>query len=439
MRLTEQCSRHRLTPMAFTLIVLVIFSATSLASTFRNGKNVHIATGQVVENDLFASGDHVILDGTLDGDLFAGCYSVTTNGTLDGDLFAGCYSVTTNGEVSGSVYTGAYQMRHTGKIDRSIRVFSYECMIDGYVGGSALIFSANLTIGKGAIIERDARIGGSKITIEGTINGDANIEGDDIIITGYIGGDVVLRGKRIQIMPPAVIGGTLKYITAKQEDLEIQPGVTLIGEATWESAESESDEDEDDSAFTAAVITISKLLAAFLFGIILLRIFPRQSTRIARQLRIRFAASLATGIVTVLAVILTAIILFVSGIFVIAGYAMIQDGSTVAGALTLIVSMLAVPVSMFATICGTLMLFSGIVFFAGMLGYWPTKWIRSHAADTSKTQLLLGLCLLGMLAWIPYVGVLILVLANIVGGGAVVLGIKDHSRKTLTQNSPEIN
>jgi len=393
-----------LTPI---LLVMLAFSATTQATTFRGGDDVHIASGQLIEDDLFAGADNVILDGTLDGDLFAGCYSVTTNG-----------------EVSGSVHAFAYQVRHTGKIDRSLRVLAYECMIDGYVGGSALIFSAYPTLGKGAIIERDARIGGGKITIEGTINGDANIKGDDIIITGYVGGDLVLHGKNLQILPPAVIAGTLTYITAKQDDMEIQPGVTVIGETIWESALDEAEGSEEDSTFAAAMITISKLLATFLFGIILFRIFPRQSNEIACQLRNRFAASLAVGILTVLGAVLAFIIFLFSGILVIAGYAMIQDGSTVAGALTLIISMLTIPISMFASISGGLILFSGVVFFAGMLGYWPIKWFRPKAADLSKTQVLLGLCLLGLLVWIPYLGVLIFALANIVGGGAIVLGIK---------------
>ena len=200
----------------FFIIYISLLAVTSLANTFENNDDIHITNLHFIDDDLYAFGQTVTIDGEITGD-FSG--------------FA--YNISTNGKLNRSVNIFAFQYTHKGKIKGSLRAFANLCRLDNYIGGSVLLFNNETTIGKGAIIERDATISGRVLEFEGEIGEDLIFNGETITISGEIGGDVKINAKKINIVAPAIIHGSLKYTSSNEANIELESGVIIDGGTEW--------------------------------------------------------------------------------------------------------------------------------------------------------------------------------------------------------------
>jgi len=387
----------------------MLFAGYAQATSIERGDNIHISNLHQIYDDLYAFGSNVTVDGLIKGDLVVGAYEVFING-----------------EVTESENIFAYKLHHTGTVGNSLRAFANTVVIDGRVGRSLMFFGYDCRIGKGAVVERDMNINGFSVRVDGTVRGNATIRAVRVVISGEIGGDVDIEGEEIRIVPPAVIKGNLRYCCAKEVEIDTLAGVTILGETRWEQPDEENGEDEKTgaAAFKAMIFKISKILASFLFGIIVVYLFRRYAEVSFHQLRTRFSVSFATGFLFLLILVAALLILAISAIFLLVGLALISGELAPLGALVLVLSMLMVPITAFTTVSGGIIFYSGKIMFAFLVGYLLMRIFKSEAALLGKAQLLLGLIILALLFAVPYVGLLIYLLVSIAGAGAIVLGIK---------------
>ncbi len=392
------------------LVVTLLFAGYAQATSIQSGENIHISNLHQIDDDLYAFSKNVTVDGLIKGDLVVGAYEVFING-----------------EVTESENIFAYKLHHTGTVGNSLRAFANTVVIDGRVGRSLMFFGYDCHIGKGAVVERDVSISGFTARIDGTVGGDVTIRTAKIVISGEIGGDVDIEAEEIRIIPPALIKGNLRYFCAKEVEIDTLAGVTILGETRWEQPDKENGEDEKTggAAFKTMIFKISKVLAAFLFGIIVVYLFRRYAEVSFHQLRTRFSVSFATGFLFLLILVVAVLILAVSAIFLLVGLALISGEMAPLGALVLILSMLMVPITAFTTVSGGIIFYSGKIMFAFLVGYLLARIFKSEVALLGKAQLLFGLIILALLFAVPYVGLLIYLLVSIAGAGAIVLGIKN--------------
>jgi cytoskeletal protein CcmA (bactofilin family) len=398
------------------LVVALLFAGYAQATSIQSGENIHISNLHQIDHDLYAFGQNVTVDGLIKGDLVVGAYEVFING-----------------EVTESENIFAYKLHHTGTVGNSLRAFVNTVVIDGRVGRSLMFFGYDCRIGKGAVVERDVNINGFSARVDGTVGGNATIRAVRVVISGEIGGDVDIEGEEIRIVPPAVIKGNLTYTCEKEAEIDTAAGVTILGETRWERPEEENGEEEEKTgaaAFKTMIFKISKMLAAFLFGIIVVYLFRRYAEVSFHQLRTRLSVSFATGFLFLLILVVAVLILVVSAIFLLVGLALISGEMAPVGALVLILSMLMVPITAFTTVSGGIIFYSGKIMFAFLIGYLLVRIFKSEAALLGKAQLLFGLIVLALLFAVPYVGLLIYLLVSIAGAGAIVLGIKSCRANT---------
>lgn len=391
--------------------LLIFLSGRSQATVFQSGDRVHITPLHRINDDLIAAAN-----------------SVAVSGVIEGDLVSASYGIDIQGEIAGSVDVFAYQLDHSGMIGRSLRAFVYSGKVNGYVGGALVLLSVEPYLGRNATIERNADIFGERVTIDGTIRGDAKVEGEKVWITGTINGDLTVCGKEITIKPPAVIGGNLVYSSATEAGLNIESGVDIVGETIWKPRQVDGDERGDAESsgaegLTTLTVAVSKILAAFLFGIIMVALCRRYATETFEQLHRRFAVAVATGLITVFAVVLAFLVLVMSLASTIVGLIMVDSELALLGTFVLAGSILMVPISTFATVSGGLVLYTGILVLASFFGYGVVRIVKSKPAPLGRFQLLLGLVILTLLFWIPYVGTIILILVSVTGAGAIMMGI----------------
>ncbi len=410
-----------ISPLAIGTILILFISlgmTTVSGSTFESEERIHISNLHSITEDFYGFAEDIAIDGQIDGELTAFCNNMKING-----------------EITGTVTSFSYVFFHNGNINRSLRSFSYSAEVSGYVGGSLLLAGNTVAIKEGSVIERDAQLFGSHIFMDGKINGTGSFfAGDTIKISGTIDGDIKLEGSKIYISPTAVINGNLEYDTKDPGDLDIADGATIYGEAIWDHEDESSDEESDTGAITSIVVPISKFLAAFLFGVIVISLFRRYAKESFDQLHQRFTVSLATGFLSVFIFVFSILIFLFSLIFMIIGLVVISSDMAIVGAITLILSILLLPISSFLTVCGGIIFYAGKIVVGLLSGYFIFKLFKPIPAEPRKLHLFVGLFVLTLLSSIPfYIGSLIYLFVGIVGGGAIVLSIK-HCHKMAGQH-----
>jgi cytoskeletal protein CcmA (bactofilin family) len=402
------------------ITAFVAFGAVAVSAGIQNDDRVHISNLHRIDDDLYA---------------FA--QTVTIDGSVKGDLIAFAYEVSHNGEVSGSVNSFCYRYAQSGRVLGSVRAFANIAAINGHVGRSVLLLGNDLSIRKGAKIMKDVALYGNIATVDGFVDGNLVFKGSTIYLTGMIEGDVELEAEKISITAPAVIKGNLTYTCKDEAKIDLESGVVIEGETVWNLPE-----DKEDAATSGllqkSMFTISNMLAAFLFGVILLALFGKYAKESFGQCRTRFTFCFATGILTFLIVLLSIIILMLSLSFVLVGLAVVSDNGAGLGAIILIFSILLVPITSFASVSGGVLFYSGVVMTAAMMGFMIARTFNRQAEPLRKMQLLLGLIILSILFMIPYLGTIVYIVASLTGAGAIVMGIRHCRREvaTLDQQPP---
>lgn len=400
------------------LVGLALPVATAHASVFEKGKSVVISNVHVVDDDLYVYTNDLRMEGTINGDLTAFAY--------DGKI---------QGTVSHAVNIFARSVSHAGRCNGPFRSFSETVSMDGTVGGSAMMFGRLISFNKGAVIERDLVIRGADVFVDGTVKGKLDIEGAEVTITGQIVGDTRVSCKKLLIKPPAVLSGNLTYDTEEPPQID-SAGVTIVG--TVKRATPKLVAEPGTPIIKTIAMRISGLCAAFLFGLILIRLFPTYAKVSYDQLRTRFAMSLATGLLILGVIVACAVILIMTIVTGIAGQVLFSGGQagTAFGVILTVFSILMLPITSFSAVSGAILFYAGRLFVAMLIGHFLLKRSSSGGGLPGSLPLFLGLTVLSLLFWIPYGGTLIYLFVAAVGAGAIMLGIRE-CRKTIakTENS----
>ena len=346
---------------------------------------------------------------------------ISMDGFIDGDFSSISSDVTINGEISGNGNLFAIHSFHNGLIKGSLRSFSISFTINGRVERSVMAVCTKFNLSGLGEIGRDVHIMGVDIDIYGTVGGDLKIKGKEVRLMGNIEGDVFIEAERLIISAPAVIRGNLTYVSATEAKID-SFGVTIAGVTEWINENGAADLEAEELRNTAVIF--SEILAAFLFGLILL-IPGRNYARVAyTQLKENFAVSLATGFITAFLFCLAAFFTLLTSFLFLVGFALASGDTPAAGAMVLIFSTIIFPVSAFSAVSGGILLYVGKILMALFIGMFLVRKLKKNPALLSKTQLMLGLIVLAIIFTIPYLGILLYLLGSMTGAGAIILAIR---------------
>lgn len=414
--------RRAVTYLLFLFLSFLFAAGPCLAVSFENEDNIHISNLHRIDDDLIALGSNVTVDGLIEGDLITGCYVLNTNG-----------------HVKASQNVLAVKLHHTGRVDGALRGYVAELTeLDGYIGRSVLLAGDDIRLGEKSVVEKDLLLYAGSIQIDGLVQGSARLRAESVTLSGTIHGDVRIRAPQIKIVAPAVIKGDLTYMAPSEDALELAPGVIILGKTTFELCD-EGGQDESRGFWATTFILISKTLAAFLFGIILLLIFNKYALEAAKQLRTRLAIVTATGLLTMIIFAIGLFLLSMSVAMLTVGWILQSGNSTLSGAVLTSLSILLVPVTGFVTTAGAILFYSGKIIVGVVIGYLLLRIVKPNAAYLSYAQLLLGLVILSIVFSIPYLGLALYLILSTIGAGAIVLGVKYCRRESnQTAGKPEL-
>ncbi len=394
------------------LILCIIFGSAVQASIYRSGKDIHITNLHLIEDDIYI-----------------GCENLTVDGTVIGDLSAGCYHTDLTGVVNGSANLAGRVLNHSGRVEGSLRAACERLTINGSVGRSLMVFASEFNMTKGAVIERDVAAVGNNMNFDGIIKGRVDCAAATARMSGLIEGDVEIEAAGLTIAPSAIIKGNLIYVSDDSTSLKILEGATVVGDVTWRLPEQAEEETNIGAQIT---IEVSSLFAAFLFGIIVVRLFRPYAEEAAHQLYSRASVSFASGLLGIAVLILCIIVLTVSLITMLIGTILLGEGHTFGGSFVLILSTVMIPISSFASVTGGVMLYSGKIVVGFVLGYMIMRMGNKGVRSLKATSLLIGLAILTAVYAIPYAGIWLFWLVAITGAGAMILGIKNCRKNPMT-------
>ena len=79
--------------VALIALILALTPAPAAAADIRSGQDITIATTDTIDDDLYAFGTNISINGTIHGDLIAGGSNISVDGNVTGDVIAAGNSV----------------------------------------------------------------------------------------------------------------------------------------------------------------------------------------------------------------------------------------------------------------------------------------------------------------------------------------------------------
>src|SRR5918998_190798 len=396
----------------------------------RSGDQVILGSDEVVDDDLYATANEVVVEGTIRGDLVAFGQSVIVDGTVEGDLIGAGQSIEIGGEVDDDVrIAGQALLLGEGASvgdDLIAAAYSLQNEPESNVGGT-LWYAGYQALLAGTVGE-DLAGAVNALTLGGEIGGDADVDVD-----GEEGGaappafvpvpqvPVPTVEPGLTLTDSALIGGNLTYQSSTEA--QIDPGARIEGDMVREERPIEEEEEATRSPVAETVLgALRSLVALVLVGLLLVWLAPGWIRRRAYTVLDRPLASLGWGLLGLIAFLVLGIVILLVTILLAIVLGLLTLGGLVV--LIIVLGLLAEAALVLAFWISTSYLAQIVVsFLAGVL---LVEAVGPGRGRGRVLPLVVGLILYVLLRAIP-------VLGPIVGLAVVLLGLGALSRWIWTK------
>src|SRR5437660_6528958 len=365
------------------LIVLLTLSLPSFALERRHAEFVTVAANETVDDTLLATGNTVGVEGVVNGDLLVFGRTVEVRGTVKGDLVSFAKRTVVSGSVEGHIYN-----------------FSQSLDLDGQLGHSIYGWTQSLHVDNRGHVGDGIVVGAGDFILEGEVKRSVTIFTSNADVSGSIGRDLTMAGGSLTLTTTARLGGNLSARVRHLRDVHIADGATIEGKRDIQVRVRKSQFRRAGFYFRQAVWLASAMLVGWL-SLVLFPGFVQASTQAVGS------GWRSLGL----------------GVGVLAGVPV----AIVVAAITLV----GIPLSF--------MLFAAYLAAIYLAKIWVGAFLgRILLRPTGATKhdwllgLLLGLLILTIVGFIPYVGGLVRLGMVCLGLGAFVWQLYQASRPAIT-------
>jgi hypothetical protein len=333
---------------------------------------------------------------TLKSDLFILAPSVRIEGTLDGDLVCFCHNLFVEGHVTGDVIVFSNSVYVAGKVDGSIRSFSEHLTIEGSVSRNVLSFVNEFETTPRSNVQGSTTLFVGHMRIDGPIGKSLSAYVGEGNINAPIGGDVWIRGAQDQherhrplvVSDGADIKGNFRYRGSLRPEISSQ--ARLAGAPKIDIVTERPAYMRTGSYWYNAMIWGM----AFIVGLVLISVAPGFVRETSREVA-RIGAPLGLGLLFFIALPIAGVIACI----------------TVVG---LGLGMSAIFLWLFLLCFGQVFtaVWLGEAILGATSGVWPVT-----------GRLALGLLVIRVATLIPGIGLLVRIVACVMGVGGIVLVI----------------
>lgn len=178
---------------ALALVGTLLLAVPAVAAQRSVSDVVLVERGTVVDDDLYAAGNRIVVEGRVTGDLVVAAYEdVTITGAVEGDVIGLAGSVVVTGSVGESLRVASPSLRVDGEVGGDVVALAWDASLLAQVGGGAVVWSWSNEVG-------------------GVLEGDLGGQSRRLVLGGEVGGDVDVTVARLEIRPGTVVGRDLGY------------------------------------------------------------------------------------------------------------------------------------------------------------------------------------------------------------------------------------
>lgn len=310
---------------------------------------------------------------------------------INGDLVAAAGRISLEHPVEGDAVLVAGSIDLRARVGDDLRAAGGIVSLSGRVLGEALIAGGSIAIGPEAEVAGRAWLAGGDVALGGRFHHGVTAYARNILVLAEITGNVRLVGETIEILPAARISGTVTYVS--NTEIKVHPGARVSGKIVREPGTFPVLRLPGWPPFRP--LLMFGLLAA---GALLLALFPRFTASALRTVGAAPLSSLGLG---------TAI--FFSGPPVI---------------VLLVITIIGIPIALVLAGIYAAALLAGFLVAAFFVGERLLQIARRQAATgywARVAALAVALLLLWFVRHLPYAGGFLILLALVIGLGAMVL------------------
>jgi cytoskeletal protein CcmA (bactofilin family) len=308
-------------PRLLFLLAMFVPGLSVFAAEYRTGKDVKIGAEETIQDDLYAFGETITIDGILEGDLIAFAKDIIINGEVRGDVIAAAQTIEATGTLGDDVRVAGQALKLGPKAK---------------VGGDVIAAGMSLETEKGSTIAGDFVYAGLQALLAGEIDKDLLAQLSNLQVTGKIGGDVKVEvngngepfpieamtgNQPVRIKMPEVPGGLTIDSTAEvvgklnytsKQDAHIDEAAKLTGGVSHEvpvvKPANPNAPPPQPEALKLFYSRLRDFLCAAVIGLVVFLVTPKSSLAWADNIRTRPLASFGGGILG-----------FIGGIIVLIG------------------------------------------------------------------------------------------------------------------------
>jgi len=404
------------------LAIISVLGSPVWAGETRTGDIITVPSGTTVDNNLYASGNTVTIDGTIRGNLVAAAREVTINGTVEGNVYVGAQTLVINGKVDDVVAgTQVLQLGPNAVVSRNVTNFGYsfESKAGSSVQRDVLFFGSQALVAGN--VERDVQGGMNGFELRGQIgrNVELGVGGSGTSTSQFTPASISMPAVAggLRLAEGAKIGGRLDY--AAPQEATIGSGA-VAGPVTWRQTTNEGF--RGFGGFDAIAVEqfsimsqVQRFATLLLVGLLLIWLAPRWMDRLGDTIQAKPLPTLGRGVLMCLLWLLLLILIPIVAILLA-----LLFGLATLGGLAWMVGI----VGFFSEI-GIIVAFVVFVTYIAqaVIGYVIGKWLlrrlQPALAEGRVLPLVLGVLILVILTAIPIIGGLIGLVAVLLGLGAL--------------------
>jgi len=326
------------------------------------------------------------------GDLYAAGASVQVSQPVAGDAVLAGGTVLITGEIDQDVLAAGGSVTVTRAVSDDIRAAGGSITVTDRIGGDAIMAGGSVSLSPGSAVAGNAWLAGGVVRLSGAVNGDVQAAGGEVIVEGRIDGDASIFAESLTVRSGAVVAGTLRYRGPRPAS--IADGAE-VGELVYtEQRFEERGISRVGGLLASLLVFVSLAVCTLLFSWLL----PNVCREAAGNAQTRIPASLGLGLLAVVTVPVV-----VSALFVL---------------------LVTTPIAVVLAASYVVLLVAGTLVALACLAAWIRRRFlteRGEGAGIRALSILAAALAYWIVGLIPFVGVVIVLLAFVTGAGGLIL------------------
>ncbi|HEX9679005.1 MAG TPA: hypothetical protein VGA08_00050 [Candidatus Saccharimonadales bacterium] len=365
----------KLVGMLMVVVFVAGLTALPVFAVVKSDDTVIVRADEVINDDFFAAGEAVTIEGTINGDVYVGAERLTISGTINGDVIAGANTIEVTGTIRDDLRAGGNNIS----------------LIGADIGDSVSIGGNELSIDATSKVDGGLVFGGRLLSLSGPVDRGVTAAVDTVRINSAVGKTARITATNITIDENAVIRGDLEYQSENEPTISgIVRGEVIKGEGRGLNINAETFLRNVAIGFSAWAY-----VAAALVGGVMMVLAPRAFKKSHQKFMEKPWQTAGWGAVAWLAAVPAAIILFVT--------------------------IFGIPLGVLTLIAWLVSIYLAKIFVSYSVGltvfkYFWGKNFKPHA----YLALLVGLLLYYGLRILPYVGLPVRLATTVIGLGMIV-------------------